>query len=210
MQQISKNSSMIEDFEIITELGNFVATYGTQVFTYLIEEAPTNRSSALFKVLAKNSRDFLNAFENFNYNPLSNGEYFVLQTLANFWNQLPQVCLFDVGANQGKWSLMANSIFNNAVIHGFEIAPHTFQKLKQNTQQFTNIIINESGLSETEEDLQIRYFPEADTLTTITLYPHDFKSETIISHVIKGDDYVYKMDTKKYIFSKLMLKEQNH
>jgi FkbM family methyltransferase len=191
-QKSNNNYSLINDFEIITELGNFVASYGTQAFNYLIQEAGTNRDSALFKALAKNSRDFLNAFENFNYNPLSNGEYFVLQTLTNFWNQLPQVYLFDVGANQGTWSLMANNLFPNAIIHCFEIAPHTFQKLKQNTQQFTNILINESGLSEIEEDLQIRYFPEADTLTTITTYPHDFKSEMMIGHVIKGDDYTKK------------------
>jgi len=201
----NQDYSLIEDLEIMSELGNLVATYGTQAFNYLIKEAATNRHSPFFKALVENCYKLIIAYENYNGNPEWNGEYFILQTLANFWHQLPQVCLFDVGANQGNWSLKANNIVSNAIIHCFEIAPNIFIKLKKNSQLFPNIITNEFGLSEAQGEIPIHYFPQADVLTTITEYHQEYKFESITTtgHVRKGDDYIKQYNIDHVHFLKI-------
>ena len=66
-----------------------------------------------------------NALENFDYDPLANGERRVLSLLSKFRMQH----VFDVGANTGEWARLALELCDNATVHCFEIAPPTYETL---------------------------------------------------------------------------------
>jgi hypothetical protein len=84
-----------------------------------------------------------------NYDPNSNGERWLLQTLARR-NWLRNA--FDVGANHGDWAALVLEANPDAVIHCFEICQPTFQKLaarfSETKQGNGKIFLNPLGLSD--------------------------------------------------------------
>jgi FkbM family methyltransferase len=199
-----------EELEILTEVGSLVLNYSNDAFLKLTQEASQKRQSPLLKVLAQNCRNFIRAYENHNYNSQTNGELFVIQTLNQFWAQESEVFLFDVGANRGNWSLMVNQIVKNATVHCFEIAPVVIDKLKQNTQHISSIIINSCGLSDQQGELKIRYFPDADSRTTITGYPVNAECIETTGNVLKGDDYLAENNLNHIHFLKIDVEGAEH
>lgn len=157
------------------------------------------RRNEIVRALANFSDRFTKLYENSNYNPLSNGEYNVLQKLskANFKR------IFDVGANVGDWALMAHGVFPQAEIHCFEIVPQTCQTLKQQTSGIANIIVNEFGLSDREQNLDIKYFPGDSTLSTTLDYPHPLENVMVRGRVVAGDGYVENLQISFIDFLKI-------
>ena len=62
--------------------------------------------------------------------------------------------LFDVGANQGKYSNRLASVFSGTSyrIHAFEPSPVIYQALKKQTAQLEHISLHQVGFSETKEN----------------------------------------------------------
>jgi FkbM family methyltransferase len=81
---------------------------------------------------------------NLNYDPVTNGEYLILDRLVPF---SPKV-VFDVGANKGQYSLACLRRFPAAVVHAFEIVPKTAATLVENLAQEERVTINSFGLSD--------------------------------------------------------------
>lgn len=196
-------TSDLENLEMFNDLGNFIAYYGNSAFEDLIQQSSNNRHSKLFQIIAQKCTKYLSFYENSNYNQYSNGESFVLKTIANLFNKEEQICLFDVGANQGYYSLMANKTFKNIQIHSFEIISNTFDKLKENTKEYKNIHINDFGLSDKSEKIEVFYYPDADTLSTIYEYPHGLNKLKTIGKTIKGDEYIEQNSINNVNFLKI-------
>ncbi|HEX8265021.1 MAG TPA: FkbM family methyltransferase [Pyrinomonadaceae bacterium] len=109
----------------------------------------------------------LKSYENSNYDVYTNGEYYVLKSLAKANLKV----IFDVGANVGGWALMVNKIHPKAEIYCFEIVPSTFEELKEQIKNNSQIILNKTGLSDHEGSIEIKYFPANSTLSTAVDYP---------------------------------------
>lgn len=136
------------------------------------------------------------------------GEYQLLERLSG---QLHLI--FDVGCNIGEWSRMARSLHSNALIHMFEVAPTTFQKLLRNNVIDAGMIPNSFGLSSTTKELMIRYVPDNDRVTTaVTSLHHEnsvLKNVVVVNPMTYVTNYGYteidflKLDTEGHEFDVL-------
>jgi len=137
------------------------------------------------------------AYENRNFDMRTNGEEWYLRRLGK--GPSPPGCVFDVGANKGEWLLLCRQCCPEAVIHSFEIAPPIFEQLRQNTNGLSRIVLNATGLSDSNAELDVFYMEAADQLTTA--YRDNFSEafetsgakrsalQSLRSRVIRGDDY---------------------
>jgi hypothetical protein len=115
-----------------------------------------NRRNPLVRFAARKCARFLECYENAsNYDFDTNGERFVLETLAV---RQPD-CVFDVGANVGDWALMALRYFPETSIHCFEIVAETAATLRQRTAANGSIVVNSFGLSNQSGDVRLKRFP---------------------------------------------------
>jgi len=87
------------------------------------------RSSSVLRTVAKLSRQYLKWFGNASYKYEKNGERWLLETLR----KEPIRTVVDVGANVGKWSLIAAEMFPQATIYALEIIPATAAELRART-----------------------------------------------------------------------------
>ena len=157
------------------------------------------RRTLLIRILAGCCARFLDCYENVNYDPHTNGELFVLKAMANQRFS----CIFDVGANIGKWALMAHGIFPKAKIHCFEVIKPTCEQLRHRTKGIPNIIINDHGLSDKNEEVALKYFPRASALATMFDYPYNLEHIMMSGHVITGDSYVEEQGIEHINFLKI-------
>lgn len=79
--------------------------------------------------------------------------------------------IFDVGGNQGLYSLYLNDKYKDITVHVFEPIYDLFQQLRgnviRNVKPSNQILMNNIGLSEREEELSINYFPNGAGLSTL-------------------------------------------
>ena len=163
------------------------------------EAIARHRRNRLVGTAAASCTRFLDAYENLNYDSRSNGESFVLETLK----PTKPSCIFDVGANVGHWSLMAHAICPDATIHAFEILKSTYDVLESQTRAVDKIIANASGLSNKDEMVTLKYFPENTDLTTMSDYPRDMKYTEVTGHVATGDAYAEEHGIDRIDFLKI-------
>lgn len=143
------------------------------------------RRSFVMTKIASLCRRYLAWHGNFNYDLWTNGEAFVLQTIAAFRPRL----LLDVGANVGEWSLAANAHCPDAEVHAFEIAPPTFESLVANTRHLPRVSCRNVGLSEAAGTVRLRHYAACPALTTSADYPHPLPFVELDGQVISGDAY---------------------
>lgn len=144
------------------------------------------RRNFLARKVAGVCRRYLGWYENHRYELQSNGECFVLDTLARF---RPRV-IFDVGANVGEWSVAAVTRCPGATIYAFEVAPPTFEVLRQNLCHRTDVRCHNVGLSDAPGQIRLRHYDDLPALTTATDYPHPLPFTELTAEVITGDDFV--------------------
>lgn len=89
--------------------------------------------------------------ENVDFDMRRNGELRVLRAVAL---DRPR-CLFDVGANEGQWTLAAAAAAPEAVIHAFEIVPATRDALRRRVGDMPRVRLYDSGLSRTGERIEV-------------------------------------------------------
>lgn len=151
------------------------------------------------RFVANACSDFLEYYENHDYDIQNNGELFVLRSMTS----TPVSCLFDVGANQGGWSLAANRLFPEAAIHAFEIAQPTAKRLAQNIRNISNIVVNDFGLGAAAADTKIRYYENADYLTTTVDYQNVHDSQFLPAALQQGDHYAKTNNIEHIDFLKI-------
>ncbi|MFK7784941.1 MAG: amino acid adenylation domain-containing protein [Crocinitomicaceae bacterium] len=94
-------------------------------------------------------------------------------------------CVFDVGANDGMFSLYAHLAANQVKIHAFEPLPPTFELLKHNTELYEgDYTVHKIGLARKEETATFSYFPNATVLST--RYQEGNEIESIVKKFIKN------------------------
>jgi FkbM family methyltransferase len=139
----------------------------------------------LVRKLAGACRRYLNWYGNLSYDVETNGEAFVLETLARFEPKL----LLDVGANVGDWTLLARSRCPGAEIHAFEVSPPTHARLVERTKALPRVMCRNVGLSDAPGSLRLRHYADVPELTTATDYPHPFPATELEGRVVTGDSH---------------------
>lgn len=126
-----------------------------------------------------------------------NGEANVLRRLG------PELAVvFDVGANVGEWTHHALEAGAREV-HAFEISPSTAAAYQKRYEGDARVHLNTFGLGAEAGTVTIHHYPDHPTLTTITDYPHDARSEALDVPVRTGDDYLAETGVERVDFLKL-------
>jgi FkbM family methyltransferase len=143
----------------------------------------------------------VDGYHNHDYDLKTNGEFWVLSTLARF----PLSCFIDVGANIGDWTSAVKSTFPSATVHSFEIHPQTFATLSETMGRLSGVNVVNSGLSDRSEDLQLYCFGNQSELTSAIAYPHDehLRRQTVAGHAVSGDSYVSQKSIDHIDFLKI-------
>jgi FkbM family methyltransferase len=164
------------------------------------------RSNPLLRTLAKLSRQYLKWFGNASYKYEKNGERWLLETLRNE----PIRTVLDVGANVGKWSLIAAEIFPQATVYALEIIPATAADLRRRTAGRGRIKPFNLGLADHTGTVTMRYHPSASAHATSTAYPHEWEGERIACPVMRGDEFLAREGIREVDFLKLDVEGAEH
>jgi FkbM family methyltransferase len=144
-----------------------------------------HRKSRLLCALSAGCRGFVQCCENYNYNPKTNGEQYLLRVLAAQSTD----CIFDVGANVGHWAIAASEICPSATIHAFEIVPQIFDRLQHNTASLPSIVTNNCGLADGQGPVAVKFFHDDPELSSLIDVPYDRASVWVPSCTMTGDAY---------------------
>lgn len=136
-----------------------------------------------------------------NHNIISNGE------LRSFLSVLEDVedsmTVFDVGANVGDWTLtVVESIDVPSQFHLFEIVPATFEELNKNVHG-ERYRLNNFGLSDEENIIDIHYYPESSTGSSIVRLPWTVEDVVVKCKVMTGDKYCAENYIERIDFLKI-------
>ena len=87
----------------------------------------------------------------------TSGEQALLLWLTQHNQREYPLCVFDVGANKGQFLSVAKATFSglSIVVHAFEPSPTTYSFLCQNTEKFSNVVLNNFGLGEKAGDFML-------------------------------------------------------
>lgn len=162
-----------------------------------------NRRNYFVKFLAKQCQKNINHFNNEDRNHLRNGEFWLQKTLMEYFNlkgKLPIV--FDVGANNGEWSLNLLKHNPETYIHCFEPSDKTFSILSNKLSSYSNVSINKVGLSNKNHCID---FFENDAPDVTSLYQrfNSTNKNKISVNLIKGDGYLTDNKIKNIDFLKI-------
>lgn len=137
--------------------------------------------------LAGMGRSFNRMYENRNHDLYSNGEKVLLQKLSNL---NPEI-IFDVGANVGDYSIVANEICPQAKIFAFEPVPETFAQLKIIAQERENIHPKHFGLYEESGRQEMKIYPGSEHASLFRIQGDAYKE---VDHVFvetkTGDQFM--------------------
>ena len=145
--------------------------------------------------------------ENFNYDIVSNGERWLLQTLAAH-NLLGTA--FDVGANHGDWADLVLEANSSALVHCFEICPPTFEKVSARLSGEKNVVLNCFGLSDAPGEIEVKYCRDGDGGSTMFDMVLPLKAEIINARVACGSDYCAANGVQKIDCLKLDVEGAEH
>lgn len=112
-------------------------------------------------------------------------------------------CIFDVGANIGEWSVMANEYNPSADIHSFEIVPDTYKKLLKNVSSIDQITPNGFGLGSYNGMLEMRYVQGHDQLSTQYKRLNLDNVKVKNCFVVTGDQYVESREIDRIDYLKI-------
>jgi FkbM family methyltransferase len=167
-----------------------------------------HRRSPFVQQFADRCLQFILSYDNYNYDSHTNGEFAVLQRLADDGADIKIV--FDVGANTGTWSLTAHDVFPDAAIHCFEIMPSTCEELRKNVDQKENIIVNEFGLLDKNGDVRVKHYPGHSELSSVINYPHSADHVVATARVAMGDLYAKEHSVDHIDFLKIDVEGSEH
>jgi FkbM family methyltransferase len=159
-----------------------------------------NSHNSLFKALAGFGRALNRLYENRNHDIYSNGELTVLKKISGI---SPSI-IIDGGANVGDYSLMVTRTIPECQIYSFEPVKSTFQKLTENTKEYSRILPIMSGLFKENCSKEINLFKadEHSSLYDIQGLPEKSKQKETIK-LIRGDDFMAEKNIDSIDFLKL-------
>lgn len=153
----------------------------------------SNPRRGIVKNLASFCRRYLTIYWNERYYEMSrNGEVLLIEKVTKYFADFEQLSIFDVGANFGSWTQTSNEIANNLEIHCFEIIPDIALQLERDFKETHSVIINNFGLSDKNDEVEIHFFPDSLTEGRIHSKRKNMRCEMIRGHIVRGDDYIEK------------------
>jgi len=164
------------------------------------------RGNPVLHTLAKLSRQYLKWFGNASYKLEKNGERWLLEALRGETIRT----VVDVGANVGKWSLLAADRFPQATILALEIVPATAAELRTRTSGRDRIRPFNLGLADHTGTVTIRYNPAASAHATLTEYPHSWEGKRIECPVTRGDELLAREGIRAVDFLKIDVEGAEH
>jgi FkbM family methyltransferase len=164
------------------------------------------RGNPVLRTVAKLSRQYLKWFGNATYKYEKNGERWLLETLRDE----PIRTVLDIGANVGKWSLIAAEMFPQATIYALEIIPATAAELRARIAGQSRIKTFAVGLADHTGTVTMRYHPSASTHATFTEYPHSWQGERLACPVVRGDEFLARERIREVDFLKLDVEGAEH
>jgi FkbM family methyltransferase len=127
--------------------------------------AHARRRGPLARIAAAFAREYVEAFDNQDHDMARNGEVALLASLGRYWaNRSP--LLFDTGANQGDWTEAALKAMPRALVHAFEIAPPTAERLQAHFAGDARVKVHPYGLGEHAANTLVHFFDVNDMLTS--------------------------------------------
>jgi FkbM family methyltransferase len=149
-----------------------------------------HRRNRLIGKIGRNLGYYYQGFENQDYNTLTNGEAFVLRTLALVH---PQAVVLDVGANRGDWARMAADAMPQGHIHSIEVIPATYAKLAETCADLPQVSHYNVGLGEASGQLEFSVSQGKDELASglAGLHGdfHKFDFYKVTCPVLTGDSF---------------------
>jgi FkbM family methyltransferase len=122
-----------------------------------------HRRHWLIGKIGRNLGYYYQGFENQDYSPATNGEKFVIESLAGVH---PEAVIFDVGAHHGEWAGLASAAAPRARIHAFEPVPSTFAKLRNASMGLGRVAVHQLGFAEHEGTIEFSVVPEREELSS--------------------------------------------
>ncbi len=163
-----------------------------------------NRRHWLVGKIGRNLGYYHRGFENQDYDQATNGEKFVLESLAQIH---PEATVFDVGAHHGEWAKMAVAAVPRGRIHSFEVIPATCEKLRETCAGVGSVSVHQLGLGEQDGSLEFSVAKGRDDLSSglagVHGGLHKFDFETITCPVITGDRFCREQRIEQIDFLKL-------
>lgn len=159
-----------------------------------------NSHNVLFKNLAGFGRALNRLYENRNHDVHSNGELTVLKKIS----LLNPSVIIDGGANIGSYSVLINKFNPKTKIYAFEPVKSTFEKLKENTKIYKNIIPVEKGLYSKSCEKEINIFNSDTHSSLYDIKGISYKSnQTITIQLTDGDSFLTENDINFIDFLKI-------
>ncbi len=130
-----------------------------------------------------------------NTNAAENGETWLIAQLVNGWAKIKETpVIFDVGANRGEYSALAETACRSSEIsfslHAFEPMPHSAALFRERFTSLPSVTLSEAALAETRGEAPV-YFTEDDS-TFASLHKRELLNplKQQVIQTIRGDTYV--------------------
>ena len=166
----------------------------------MIRSALRTFSIACLKQLAKNktglaksikgwASTYIQYYNDFSYDHQENGESKIVEKLSRF--DFPTI--FDVGANQGEWSLMVTAAFPDAIVHAFELSETTRHALKKNVAH-SPVVVADIALGAECGSMQYKDYGTLSALNTLivpaTIHDSQLSYTMRMAELLTGDKYM--------------------
>ena len=159
---------------------------------------------------ARHIRSWYRGYENFDYDPIYNGEGYLLSALSDVAGS--DATIFDVGANVGDWAELARDRCAKAEIHAFELVPDTASSLAIRLGSVPGMRVNKFGLSDTRGEVPVKISDKDNTRSTLILNAEIEAARTsvISCEVRTGDDYLSENDISRVNLVKIDAEGADH
>ena len=125
------------------------------LFPRLQRSLPAHHGNPLLARLDRAATVFHHLYENGHYDPASNGEAWLLRSMADL---SPKV-IIDVGANRGEYTLLALEHCPDAHVHAFEPIPSVFEQLQAALAHNPRTTLHRLALADQDGELNFWFDP---------------------------------------------------
>jgi FkbM family methyltransferase len=172
------------------------------VLSEFLRRLAQKKGSRLAKSMHGWATTYIRLYNDFSYKHDENGESLIIEKLSGF----KFATIFDVGANQGDWSMMVTTAFPEATVHAFELSEATRIALKKNVENRPVIVADFAlgGDCVTTEYKDYGAFSALNTLVTPATF-HDAQIEYTMQKaaLVTGDKYMELADIEIVDFLKI-------
>ena len=159
----------------------------------------------LVRLVGKIASAWIKGMANYSYNINLNGEMRALKILGRHG----MATIFDVGANVGEWSELAASANPGASVHGFELAPATYEMLDKRVGGHPQITAQPFGLSDREGVTDFFFFPDHEVHSSmVALVDYEHRLEQ--GQTRRGEDYCRDQGIERVDFLKIDVEGVEH